>query len=133
MTTEKKKIVLLGVFFAFLVAAMVIIFAVVKPGASNSGKAKINFTVVFEDETSKEYKIKTDQQYLYGALNDEGLIGGSDGEWGFYVTTVAGVTADDSKQQWWALYVDDEMSNYGVSETPVEDGKSYKFVLTTGW
>ena len=130
---ENKKTLIGVICFAVLLIAALVIFIIVKPKASNTGKASITFTIDFGDGKTKEYKIKTDAQYLSGALLDEKLISGNQSDYGLYVTTVGGVTADESKQQWWCLYVGDEMAMYGVDQLPVEDGKSYKFTLVTGW
>ena len=39
------------------------------------------------------------------------------------------MTADDSANQYWALYIGDDYSQTGVDTTPVNDGDSFKFVI----
>lgn len=52
-------------------------------------------------------------------------------EWGLYVKTVDGVTADDSAHQYWALYIGNEYAQTGVDSTPVNDGDTFKLALET--
>ena len=81
------------------------------------------------DGTQKDFTISTDSENLRGALEQENLIAGDESDWGLYVKTVAGVTADDSANQYWALYIGDDYSQTGVDTTPVNDGDSFKFVI----
>ena len=56
------------------------------------------------------------------------LIAGDESEYGLYVKTVNGVTADyDKDRTYWAFYVNGEYANTGVDSTPVEDGAVYSF------
>ena len=77
--------------------------------------------------------IYTDAEYLSGALEQENLIEGTESEYGLYVTTVDGETADDSKQEWWGYSVNGEFAELGVDSQPVADGDVYDFVLNVGW
>ena len=80
--------------------------------------------------------ITTDEEYLRGALEqeDSGIsISGSESEYGLFVTTVDGVTADDSKQQWWCFTKGGEMLNTGVDSTPIADGDTFEITLTEGY
>ena len=57
----------------------------------------------------------------------------SDGEYGLYVLTVDGETADESIQQWWCITKGGEEHFYGVDDTMIQDGEQYEFTLKTGW
>lgn len=98
-----------------------------------SNEINIVFSVIDTDGNKKEFNISSDKTNLKEILSDEGLIGGSDSEYGFFVTEVNGVTADDSKQEWWCLTKDGEIWTYGVSDTTVEDGDKFEFTLTVGY
>ena len=56
------------------------------------------------------------------------LISGEEGEYGLYVKTVNGVTADfDADGVYWAFYINDEYAQTSVDMTKIEDGASYSF------
>ena len=93
----------------------------------------ILFTVVHGDGSEKEFSITTKELTLRKALEQEGLIEGTDGEWGLYVLTVDGETVDENQQQWWCLTKDGETSMTGVDDTYISDGDNYAFTFTTGW
>ena len=58
--------------------------------------------------------------------DDLELIAGEEGEFGLYVKTVNGITADyDVDQTYWAFYVDGEYAMSGVDVTTIEEGKTY--------
>lgn len=102
-------------------------------GSKAEGVKSITFTVVHGDGTSKDFPIETSQEMLGAALLDEKLIEGDEGEYGLFVTTVDGETADSSQQQWWCLTAGGETVTTGVDSTPIEDGGQYEFTLTTGY
>lgn len=81
----------------------------------------------------KEITIHTDEEYLRGALEQEDLIEGTESEYGLYVLTVDGETADESEQQWWGYSVNGTFAELGVDSQPVADGDVYDFVLNVGW
>ena len=75
------------------------------------------------------FTIHTDAEYLRAALEDSGLIAGDESEFGMYVKTVNGMSADyEADGYYWSLYVDGEYATTGVDTTPVADGGSYAFV-----
>ncbi|MBQ5987536.1 MAG: DUF4430 domain-containing protein, partial [Clostridia bacterium] len=80
-----------------------------------------------------EISIRTDAETLRGALEQESLIAGDEGEYGLFVKTVDGETADDAKQEWWCLTKGGEMWMNGVDTTEIADGDAYEFTLTVGW
>lgn len=107
-----------------------------KPSGSSgeSGSVKnITLQVVHRDESVKDFEIATDKENLRQALEDEGLIAGEESEFGLFVKTVDGETADDSKQEWWCLTKGGETWNNGVDSTEIADGDAFEFTLTTGY
>lgn len=115
-----------------LIAVMGLLYINTRP-QTQGGAKELTFVVVHGDETSKEFDIHTDEEYLQGALVQEGLIEGTEGDYGMYVITVDGETADETKEQWWCLTKGGETHMLGVGETPIADGEQYEFTLTTGW
>lgn len=93
----------------------------------------IYFTAVHGDGSQKEFTIATNELTLRKALEQEKLIEGTESDWGLYVLTVDGETADEAQQQWWCLTKDGEMTPTGVDDTVIADGEHYEFTLTTGW
>ncbi len=56
------------------------------------------------------------------------LIAGDDSEYGLYVKTVNGITADyDVDQTYWAFYIDGEYAMTGVDTTDITPGVAYSF------
>ncbi len=93
---------------------------------------KIRFTAVYDGE-SKEFEISTNEETLGAALLAEGLIAGDQSEYGLYVKTVDGRTADEANQEWWCLTKGGEMWMNGVDTTEIADGDAFEFTLTAGW
>ncbi len=106
--------------------------AATAPKTDAEPAVKIKFTAIYDD-TTKEFEIETTEKTLGAALLKEGIIEGSDSEYGLYVTTVDGRKADDSKQEWWCLTKGGEMWMNGVDTTEIADGDAYEFTLTVGW
>lgn len=102
---------------------------------SESEDKGISFTLVVTDLEGNEttFDLSTDKATVGEALLDEGLIAGEDSEYGLYVTSVNGMTADwDKDQTYWAFYIDGEYAMTGVDATEVTEGATYSFVLTKG-
>ena len=92
------------------------------------GETMFLFTVVDKDGNETNFEIHTDKEIVGEALLDLELIAGDDGEFGLYVKTVNGITADyDVDQTYWAFYVDGEYAMTGVDATNIEEGKTYSF------
>ena len=60
------------------------------------------------------------------ALQEKGLISGENGQYGLYVKTVCGVTADyDSDGSYWAFYIGEDYARTGVDSTAIETDAVY--------
>lgn len=127
---NKKTLIALIVLVVLVIGA----FAVWKVNApqGQTGDKTILVSVVVDTETS-DFVIETDAEFLRGALEQEGLVEGTESEYGLYVTTVNGITADESQQQWWCFTRDGGTLETGVDSTPIADGEHYEITLTTGW
>lgn len=94
----------------------------------------ITFQVVHGDGSTRDFEIGTNAGTLREALEQENLIAGTESEYGLYVLTVDGETADESKQEWWCFNDGKgEMLLTGVDSTQIIDGDAYQVVFTTGW
>lgn len=128
--SNKKKLVV-GV--SALLAVMLVFLAVyllTKPKAQQGAKT-ITVQVVVSESDKKEFTVHTDEEYLRGALEAENLIEGENSDFGLFVTSVNGIKADDSKNEWWCFKKDGEDLLTGVDTTPIADGDSFEIVLST--
>ena len=97
-----NKKLLAGVLaLVLVVAALIGIYFATRPATSAADKT-ITATVVANGE-EEAFTIHTDEEYLRGALESIDLIAGEESEYGLFVTTVNGITADDANQEWWCF------------------------------
>ena len=129
--TKKKSVVLLVVLIALVLTAGLVWF-MNRPQATDGAKS-ITVEVIHGDDTTKSFPIRTDAETLRQACEEQKLIAGKEGEYGLYVLTVDGETADESIQQWWCITKGEAEHFYGVDETMIQDGEQYEFTLKTGW
>lgn len=130
---KKNKKIILGVVALVVVIAMLLgVYFVTRPDTAQEAK-ELTIVVVHGDGSEKDFDIHTDAEYLEGALTENEIASGSDSEYGLFITTVDGETADDSQQQWWCITKGGEMLMTGASETPIADGETYELTLTTGY
>lgn len=131
--SDRKKIIIGAVILVVLLAAFAVIYVVFGPKAAQGSKEYI-LKVVDDNGETTEYTGHTDAEYLRGALEelekaDDLTIEGEESDYGLFIDTVNGVTADYSKDKaYWALYVNGEYGNYGVDSQPVTDGDTYSLV-----
>ena len=86
--------------------------------------------IVLVDGNETNFVVNTDKETVGDALLEQNLIEGEDGDYGLYVKTVNGITADyDTDQTYWAFYVNGEYASTGVDSTPVNEGDTYEFNL----
>lgn len=131
--SDRKKIIIGAVILVVLLAAFAIIYVVFGPKAAQGSKEYI-LKVVDDNGETTEYTGHTDAEYLRGALeelekSDDLTIEGEESDYGLFIDTINGVTADYSKDKaYWALYVNGEYGNYGVDSQPLTDGDIYSLV-----
>lgn len=100
--------------------------------ALGEGEITFYFTVNVE-EHHVTFTVSTNETNLRRALQALSLIAGDESEYGLYVKTVNGITADyDTDGAWWALYEGDEMSMVGVDGVTVSPDGRYSFTYTKG-
>ncbi len=132
MTSQKKKTwIVVGAAVALVAVLLAVWFAFGPKGAD--GQKNISVTVVYGDGTSERFDIATEEEFLRGALEAQSLIAGEESEYGLFVKTVNGVTADDAKQEWWYFTKGGEEVVTGVDSTPLADGDAFEITLKTGW
>lgn len=100
---------------------------------TNSDTKEITVTVIHADKSEKNFTYKTNAGFLGDVLTENGLIKGEKGEYGLYITTVDGETADDAREQWWCILKGEESVNTAADKTPVQDGDCFRLILKEGY
>lgn len=124
----KKKSLIIAVvsFLVICVAAVAVYFAFLPK--TQEGSKLVTIEVVYPDSTTKEFKVRTDGDYLSDALVKSGLV--SEEEVAFF-STVDGITADYGKDKaWWCISKDGEMCMYGAKELVIADGDHFELTYT---
>lgn len=88
------------------------------------GKDNEVYTCITYGKTLKDVldELATETDFTYA---------GKDSSLGIYITKICGVAADYEKEQtWFAIYIGDEMSSFGISALNVEEGQVYKIILS---
>ena len=132
---ESRKTLIAVIILAALVAAVVLVWIFFGPDRSTDRFDKtISVTVIHGDGSEKIFSIGTNGEYLRGALDQENLVQGEDGEFGLFIRTVDGETADAGAEQWWCVNDENgEMIMAGVDTIAIHDGDEFQIVLTTGY
>ena len=128
---KNKKLVFAAIALAVVIGLMAGVWFATRPETEAGSKA-YTVTVVHKDGSVKDFSYRTDEEYLAGALLEEGLISGEEGPYGLTIITVDGedaVWATDNA--YWAIWIGEEMAMTGASETPVYDGSSFKLEYTS--
>lgn len=120
-----------------LLLALVMVFVLTACGSKEEVPASdaVSFKMVVTDlegnETAFEY---TSSAASVGeALVAEGLIEGHETEYGLYIDTVNGITADwDADQTYWAFYINGEYATTGIDGTEIVADTTYGLTLTKG-
>ena len=90
------------------------------------GATEFAFTVVDKDGNETVFEIHTDKTIVGDALLELELIAGDEGDYGLYVKTVNGITADyNVDKTYWAFYINGEYAMSGVDTTKIIAGDSY--------
>lgn len=105
---------------------------VVTDGAT-LGEGQHSFTLEIADADGKMITatINTDEETVGAALSKLNIVQGDQGDFGLYIKTVNGVTADyDKDKTYWAFYIDGEYASTAADMTAITDGSVYKLAIT---
>ncbi|MBR4857633.1 MAG: DUF4430 domain-containing protein [Clostridia bacterium] len=95
-----------------------------------SGNKQFNFTAVDGEGTGYKFSISTDKTYVGEALEELGLLEGSEGEFGLYVNKVNGIYAQyEVTGTYWAFYVDGVYASLGIDMTEITDNATYEMKI----
>lgn len=101
--------------------------------AREVGEGDSEFTLEVTDNGGEltRFIVRTNEKTIGAALLEVGLIEGEESQYGLFVKTVNGVTADYAADKaYWAFYVDGEYATSGADSVDIEQGKTYAFVYT---
>ncbi|MDE6889840.1 MAG: DUF4430 domain-containing protein [Eubacterium sp.] len=102
----------------------------VQASVYGEGSTQFLFTVVDKDGEETRMEIHTEKKTVGEALEELGIIEGEESEYGLFVKTVNGITADYEKDgMYWAFYINDEYAQSGVDATDITEGDSYAMKL----
>lgn len=138
--TEFKKI--LSLILCIVLIAVTALFAagcsdktdVEEPPVSESGDVTVlgegatafDLTVVDAEGAETFFTVNTDETTVGDALLALELITGDESEYGLYVKTVNGITAEyEVDGTYWAFYINGEYATSGVDTTDIVPGSAY--------
>ncbi|MGI5825722.1 MAG: DUF4430 domain-containing protein [Bacillota bacterium] len=93
----------------------------------------VSFDVVVGGEVQTTVTDETNTDNLGEFLRESGIVEGKDSQYGMYIVTVDGVTADESKQEWWCVTKGGAAVQTGVDSTPIADGDKFELTFTEGY
>jgi len=93
--------------------------------------AKTLVVKVKVEEQSVTFTINTDKETVGEALLEHKLIAGENGDYGMYIKSVNGITADyDKNKSYWAFYADGKYASSGVDTTKIDEKVTYSLEYT---
>lgn len=130
--------------FAVIMAVMSMLFVMVSCGNptapdtvlySSTGSSPIelgygdnyfDFSVEDAEGSKYDFHIHTDKTVVGEALEELGLIEGTEGDFGIYVNKVNGIYAEyEVTGTYWAFYVNGEYASAGIDMTEIVEGNTY--------
>ena len=127
-----KKIWIAVIALVAVAALMLGVFFITREKAQEGSK-KITVTVVHKDGSEKEFKCRTEAEYLGSVLLEEKIVEGEMGQFGLYIHKADGERAVyEQDGAYWALYVGEEAAVTGADSIVIHDGDTFKLVYTLG-
>ncbi|NLT58641.1 MAG: DUF4430 domain-containing protein [Clostridiales bacterium] len=118
-----------------LLAACLLLFGVYHMFSPDTNNELKHVTVsVVADSYVNSHSADTRAETLYALLEELQLVEGEQSAYGFFITAVEGIAADEGLQQWWCITRDGgQPVNTGAESTPLRDGDVFELTLTQGW
>ena len=127
-----RKTGILAAALVILCVAAGILFQMNKP-ETVTGTKNIDVIVIHADQTENTFSYETNAEYLGEVLLENELAEGDITDYGLFISTVDGETADNSKQQWWCITKGGEQVNNGADTLPIIDGDQFELTLMEGY
>ena len=143
MTAKKLLALLLALVMTFALAACgkkdastdaeKVTLPVADGATIGTGATAITVEVQSGDGKSISFTVNTDEETVGAALLKLGVVSGEDSQYGLYVKSVNGETADyDVDGTYWAFYVNGEYAMASVDAYTPEAGTTYGFRVEKG-
>lgn len=130
----KKKILSVGVVLLVLIAVVAIALYFTNGSGDKKSDTDIRVEItVAAGNFSETHIISTKCLYLGDALLEAGLIKGEEGQYGLFITEVAGISADADKEEWWCITREGESVQLGISNIEIKNNDKYELTLKTGF
>lgn len=102
-------------------------FTPVSDGAVlGEGAVTFPLEITDKDGNSINVTINTDKETVGEALLEIGIVEGTMGDYGLYMTHVNGIPAIfEEDGTYWAFYINGEYALTGVDQTPIAEGETY--------
>lgn len=128
---KKKQSAVFGVaFFCVLALVLAAVRQMNRPD-TDEGTKHISVEVVHGGGNTANFEYDTDREYLGEVLQENGLISGSESEYGLFVDTVDGETADfDNGGAWWRLTCNGTDAENGADSVALHDGDDFCWIYT---
>ena len=127
---KKTKIIIAVIALVAVIAAAVALWWFTRP-ETQAGTKTFTVTVVHGDGGEKTFTYQTNQEYVGQVLLEEGLVEGTQEEYGLYMKVVDGERAVwEENQAWWGIYIGEESAVTGADEIVLTDGGVYKLVFS---
>lgn len=132
-TKSKKPLVILAIVLVVAIAVFAAVYFATRTPAQAGAKTII--VQVFTDEGAdvQTFTIHTDEEFLGPVLLNEGIAEGENSDYGLFIATAGGRTADEAKQEWWRISKGGEDVMTGADATPIAHGDTFELTLMTGW
>ncbi len=134
MKEKKSKmsiIIAAGALVLVLIACLALYFSM-RP-QTVAGEKTVTIQVVHKDGSSKDFVLKTNQEYLEGLLLEGKVVEDNQGPYGLYILTADGETVNEANQEWWCITKGGEPVMEGAGTQPVADGEQYELTFTVGY
>lgn len=92
------------------------------------GEGANSFPLVIVDKEGNTITVtvNTDAETVGAALQNVGLLEGTQGDYGLYISAVNGIRAVyEEDGSYWAFYINDKYAMTGVDQTPITEGETY--------
>ena len=129
---QNKKAIIAAI---LLVAAAALIFGfwMRRQPAPSAGEKALTISVIHGDGSQRQFDLVTTTENLGDALVEAGIVEDNQQEFGLYIITADGETADEARQQWWCLTSGGERLTSGANDTMIQDWDVYELTLNTGY
>lgn len=93
-----------------------------------AGSKTLSVEVIDAEGQKVSFTVHTAKTTVGEALQELGIIDGDEGDYGLYIKSVNGITADYQKDgSYWAFYINGDYALTGADMTDIQEGVVYTF------